>query len=47
MTWGLGYTWQPVAWTEIYAGYSFYELDRPGVAVEDIQVARIGTRIRF
>lgn len=45
--WALGYTWNPVRWTEIYAGYIVYSLDRPGVAVNDIKTAQVGSRIRF
>jgi hypothetical protein len=43
----LGYTWTPIRWAEIYAGYIIYGLDRTGVDVNDITVAQIGTRIRF
>jgi predicted porin len=46
-SWGIGYQWAPTRWADIYVGYNLYELDRPGVALEDIQVARIGTRLRF
>lgn len=45
--WALGYVWNPVRWTEIYAGYIMYSLDRPGVDVNDIKTAQIGTRLRF
>jgi hypothetical protein len=45
--WGLGYVWNPIRWAEIYAGYILYELDRTGVAVNDITTAQVGTRIRF
>jgi predicted porin len=44
---GIGYVWTPIRWAEFYAGLHQYTLDRPGVALEDIQVAAIGTRIRF
>jgi len=52
---GLGYVWTPVAWTEIYAGYHIFQLDRDNTAagvplgfdIEDIKVLAIGTRIRF
>jgi predicted porin len=44
---GLGYVWNPIRWAEFYVGLHQYTLDRPGVAVEDIQVAAVGTRIRF
>jgi predicted porin len=46
-TYGLGYTWNPIRWAEIYAGYRIFQLDRPGVDVEDITVGMVGTRIRF
>jgi hypothetical protein len=46
---GLGYVWTPVRWTEIYAGYHIFSLDRDNLAfeIEDIKVLAIGTRIRF
>ena len=48
---GIGYVWSPIRWAEFYAGLHMYTLDaRVGtatVAAEDIQVAAIGTRIRF
>jgi predicted porin len=44
---GIGYVWNPIRWAEFYVGLHQYTLDRPGVAVEDIQVAAVGTRIRF
>jgi hypothetical protein len=52
---GLGYVWTPVRWTEIYAGYHIFQLDRDanaagtplGFDIEDIKVLAIGTRIRF
>jgi predicted porin len=48
---GIGYVWNPVRWAEFYFGLHQYTLDatRLGVAqnVEDIQVAAVGTRIRF
>jgi predicted porin len=46
-SWGIGYQWAPTRWADIYVGYNLYELDRPGVATEDVQAARVGTRIRF
>jgi hypothetical protein len=42
-----GYVFTPIRWAEIYAGYIMYELDRPGVAANDITTAQVGTRIRF
>jgi predicted porin len=44
---GIGYVWNPIRWAEFYIGLHQYTLDRPGVTVEDIQVAAVGTRIRF
>lgn len=49
---GFGYVWTPIRWAEFYAGVHMYTLDAqvsPGakVSAEDIQVAVIGTRIRF
>jgi hypothetical protein len=44
---GIGYVWTPIRWAEFYVGLHQYTLDRPGAAVEDIQVAAVGTRIRF
>jgi len=44
---GFGYTWTPIRWAEFYVGLHQYTLDRTGVDVEDIQVATVGTRIRF
>jgi predicted porin len=44
---GIGYVWNPVRWAELYAGYHMFQLDRPGIDVEDVLVGTIGTRIRF
>ncbi|HSA68420.1 MAG TPA: porin [Burkholderiales bacterium] len=48
---GIGYVWTPIRWAEFYVGLHQYTLDaRVGgatVSAEDIQVAAIGTRIRF
>jgi predicted porin len=49
---GIGYVWTPIRWAEFYVGLHQYTLDAavsPGVTVsaEDIQVATVGTRIRF
>jgi hypothetical protein len=46
-TYGIGYVWNPIRWFEVFATYRIYQLDRPLVAVEDITVGAIGTRIRF
>jgi predicted porin len=46
-TYGIGYVWNPVRWFELFATYRIYQLDRPGVDVEDIMVGALGTRIRF
>jgi predicted porin len=43
----IGYVWTPIRWAEFYVGLHQYTLDRPGAAVEDMQVAAVGTRIRF
>lgn len=43
----VGYTWSPVRWAEIYAAYTMFELDAPGVSANDITTGAIGTRIRF
>jgi hypothetical protein len=44
---GVGYVWNPIRWAEFYVSYHLFQLDRPGVDVEDIMVGGIGTRIRF
>jgi len=44
---GFGYVWNPIRWAEFYVAYMMFELDRPGVDVNDITVGAIGTRIRF
>jgi predicted porin len=48
---GIGYVWNPIRWAEFYVGLHQYTLDaRVGTATvgaEDIQVAAVGTRIRF
>jgi predicted porin len=49
---GIGYVWTPIRWAEFYVGLHQYTLDAqvsPGakVSAEDIQVATVGTRIRF
>jgi predicted porin len=45
---GIGYVFNPVRWAEFYVGLHQYTLDRSvGPAAEDIQVAAVGTRIRF
>lgn len=46
-SYGVGYVWSPTRWSEIYAGYHLFTLDRPGVSLEDITVFAIGTRVRF
>jgi predicted porin len=46
-TYGIGYVWNPVRWFEIFAQIRQFELDRPGVEVEDIKVGSIGSRVRF
>jgi predicted porin len=48
---GIGYVFNPVRWAEFYVGLHQYTLDRTvagvSVDVDDIQVATVGTRIRF
>ncbi|HEU4353221.1 MAG TPA: porin [Burkholderiales bacterium] len=48
---GIGYVWNPIRWAEFYVGLHQYTLDArvagTTVSAEDIQVAAIGTRIRF
>jgi len=52
-TYGIGYVWNPIRWAEFYAQYRIFQLERSptaaGVAVspEDVNVASVGTRIRF
>jgi len=43
----LGYTWTPIRWAEIYAGYIIYSVDVAGGSLNDITAANIGSRIRF
>jgi predicted porin len=48
----IGYVWSPIRWAEFYVGLHLFTLDVAPVAgipidVEDMQVAAIGTRIRF
>jgi predicted porin len=43
----IGYVWTPIRWAEFYVGLHQFTLDRPGADVDDIQVAQVGTRIRF
>ena len=33
--------------TELYFGYRIHELDRPGVAIDDINTAMFGARLKF
>jgi predicted porin len=44
---GIGYTWAPTRWADLYAAYHVHSLDRPGVSVEDVKVAVMGTRLKF
>ncbi len=44
---GVGYVWTPVPWAEFYGLLKRHTLDRPGASFQDIDVAMIGTRIRF
>jgi hypothetical protein len=45
--WGVGYTWSPLRWFEMFALYQTFSLDRPGVSVEDIMVASLGTVVKW
>ena len=33
--------------TELYFGYRNHDLDRPGIAVDDINTALFGARVKF
>lgn len=44
---GVAYVYAPVAWAEVYAALKRHSLDRPGTTFEDIDIAMIGTRIKF
>jgi hypothetical protein len=44
---GVGYVFIPIPWAEIFALYKIHSLDRPGVSLEDISFAMIGTRVKF
>lgn len=44
---GVAYVFAPVAWAEVYAALKRHSLDRPGTSFEDIDIAMIGTRIKF
>jgi hypothetical protein len=44
---GVGYTWSPLRWFEVFALYQLFTLDRTGVSVEDISVASIGTVVKW
>lgn len=44
---GIGYTWAPLRWFEIFALYQVFSLDRTGVTAEDITVASIGTVVKW
>jgi len=46
---GIGYTWSPVRWFEIFALYQLFTLDLPAGAgsAEDISVAAIGTVVKW
>ena len=47
-TWGVGFTHNiPGPRVELYAGYRNFDLDRPGVNIEDVDTFNIGSRIRF
>ena len=44
---GIGYVWNPVRWAEFFSGYHLFTFVRAGVALEDVTVFTVGTRIRF
>lgn len=44
---GAFWNWQAFASGEIYAGARIYELDRPGIDVDDVTAIMAGTRIKF
>lgn len=45
---GVGYTWSPVRWFEIFALYQVFSLERASaVEVEDIKVGSIGTVVKW
>lgn len=44
---GLGYVYSPIAWAEVYAAIKRHSLDRPGVSLQDIDIAMVGTRLKF
>jgi hypothetical protein len=44
---GIGYVFTPLAWAEIYALYKQHKLDRPGLALNDIDFFMVGTRVKF
>lgn len=44
---GLAYVFTPAKWAEIYAAIKRHSLERPGVSLQDIDVAMVGTRLKF
>jgi len=44
---GIGYVFTPVAWAELFALYKVHSLERPGVSLNDITFAMVGTRVKF
>ena len=44
---GVGYVFIPIPWAEIFALYKIHSLDRPGVSLDDISFAMVGTRVKF
>lgn len=44
---GVAYVWTPVGWADFYAMLKRHTLDRPGASFQDIDVAMVGTRVRF
>lgn len=44
---GIAYVWTPVAWADFYGLLKRHTLDRAGANFQDIDIAMIGTRLRF
>jgi predicted porin len=44
---GLAYVYAPISWAEIYAAIKRHSLDRPGTSLQDIDIAMVGTRLKF
>lgn len=44
---GIAYVFTPLAWAEVFALYKIHSLDRPGLGLDDITFAVVGSRIKF